>query len=412
MGIIHTADYNGSRYHLLDTDGTKWWYESELEAQSLGGRLVTINSAAENQWVLNTFFPVAQDYAYWYGLPDQNQISLWLGLNDVSSEGSFKWSSGQAVNYTNWQPGEPAGSAPDEDFVGMLGNGKWHDIIGDTRFIDLPFAVVEVKLNTPPKISITDIQTTEGNLGIKNFTFQVKLDKASNQPVRVNYNTANGTGRGNVDYVATSGVLTFSAGQRVKNVTVPVIGDKVVESNETFFVNLSNARNATINDNQGKGTISNDDVAPLPNIVIKDVSVSEGNLGIKNFNFQVKLNRASTKPVRVNYRTANNSAIGNVDYITGQGVVNFSPGQTVKNISVAVIGDTLRENNEAFFVNLSGAQNARISDSQGKGTIINDDRARLIASSTSFSQELAPSIFDFQSDFWKSGTDFSLSSVL
>jgi hypothetical protein len=43
---------------------------------------------------------------------------------------------------------------------------------------------------------------------------------------------------------------------------VPVIGDLLVEANETFTVNLYNATNAKIKDSQGVGTITNDDVAP------------------------------------------------------------------------------------------------------------------------------------------------------
>jgi large repetitive protein len=38
-----------------------------------------------------------------------------------------------------------------------------------------------------------------------------------------------------------------------------VRGETVVEPNETFFVNLSGAMNATISDAQGSGTITNDD---------------------------------------------------------------------------------------------------------------------------------------------------------
>ncbi len=61
--------------------------------------------------------------------------------------------------------------------------------------------------------------------------------------------------------------------------TVQVNGDTTVEPNETFNVNLSNATgNATIADNQGVGTIVNDDAA-ASNISINDVSHDEGNSG-------------------------------------------------------------------------------------------------------------------------------------
>jgi hypothetical protein len=78
----------------------------------------------------------------------------------------------------------------------------------------------------------------------------------------VRYATANGTATtaGN-DYVATTGTLTFLAGQTSKLVSVLVRGDRTMEANETFFVNLSNATNALILDAQAVGTIRNDDVA-------------------------------------------------------------------------------------------------------------------------------------------------------
>ncbi len=45
-------------------------------------------------------------------------------------------------------------------------------------------------------------------------------------------------------------------------------GDTAVEANETFFVNLTNPTNGgTIVDNQGLGTITNDDGAPTPSVV-------------------------------------------------------------------------------------------------------------------------------------------------
>ena len=85
------------------------------------------------------------------------------------------------------------------------------------------------------------------------------LSAASTQTVTVNYATANGTAIAGADYQAASGTLTFSPGQTLKSVTVPVSGDTLVELNETFSVNLSGAQNATILDSQGVATITNDD---------------------------------------------------------------------------------------------------------------------------------------------------------
>jgi len=61
------------------------------------------------------------------------------------------------------------------------------------------------------------------------------------------------------DYTSASGTLIIAPGATSGSVTVAVRGDTAVEPNETFFVNLSSASNATIGDGQGIGTIVNDD---------------------------------------------------------------------------------------------------------------------------------------------------------
>jgi Ca2+-binding RTX toxin-like protein len=165
--VIHTAKFNGHIYYLLDTDGTKWWLAAEQEAVSLGGHLVTINNAAENKWVYDTFIPAAVKYAEDNNLPDQSNISLWSGLSDYRTEGNWVWSSGESVSYSNWYPGEPAGGVPDEDFGGIFGPwatpGQWHDIVGDTRVSDLPFGVVEI-ISTCNGLKPTIIGTFNPNL--------------------------------------------------------------------------------------------------------------------------------------------------------------------------------------------------------------------------------------------------------
>ncbi|MFW5329818.1 beta strand repeat-containing protein [Hydrogenophaga sp. ZJX-1] len=111
-----------------------------------------------------------------------------------------------------------------------------------------------------PSLSINDVTVVEGNSGTTNAVFTVTLSAASGQTVSVNYATADGTATAPADYTSTSGTLTFTPGQTTQTITVLVAGETVPEAGETFFVNLSGATNATIADNQGVGTITNDDV--------------------------------------------------------------------------------------------------------------------------------------------------------
>ncbi len=111
-----------------------------------------------------------------------------------------------------------------------------------------------------------------------------------------------------------------------------------------------------------------------PAIAISDVSLAEGNAGQTAFVFTVRLTEASSREVSIKYSTANGTAkTGNGDFVGKSGTLKFAPGETTKTITVLVNGDSRRESDEQFFVNLRGARNATIIDAKGIGTILNDD---------------------------------------
>ena len=167
-----------------------------------------------------------------------------------------------------------------------------------------------------------------------------------------------------------------------------MVGDVVDEVDETFTVTLSDASNATLATAQGTGTITDND-AP-PSLTINDVSLPEGNAGTTPFTFTVTLSAASGRPVTVNYATANGTATagttGSADYVATSGTLTFSPGTTTQSIAVSVRGDTTVESNQTFAVNLSGGTNATVADSQGTGTILNDDLPALSISNVTVTE--------------------------
>ncbi len=131
---------NGHNYYLL---GQCSWTESEAAAVALGGHLVTINDAAEQTWVFNTF----ANYA-------GTRRDLWLGISDAAVEGVMAWASGEPVTYTNWDPNEP-NNLGGEDYGHIWGafdslgrDGLWNDIldngIGGAGVPVNPYGVVEV----------------------------------------------------------------------------------------------------------------------------------------------------------------------------------------------------------------------------------------------------------------------------
>lgn len=224
-----------------------------------------------------------------------------------------------------------------------------------------------------PNLTINDVTVNEGNAGTTNFTFTVSLSAPAG-PGGVSFNiaTANGSATAGVDYVAQSLTgQTIPAGSSTYTFTVQVNGDTANEPTETFFVNVTGVINAVVVDGQGVGTITNDD--PLPSMSIDDVSVVEGNAGTVSAVFTVTLSAASGQTATVLYATADGTATQPADYTSTSGSLTFTPGQTTRTLTVPVIGETVPEANETFFVNLSGAANATISDNQGVGTITNDD---------------------------------------
>jgi len=148
---------------------------------------------------------------------------------------------------------------PDETFFVNLSNPV-NATIADGQGLG---TIINDDTFPPVSLSINDVSVTEGNTGTTNAVFTVTLSAASAQTVTVNYSTANGSATAGSDYVATSGTLTFNPGDTTKTITVVVNGDTVVEPNETFFVNLTTATNATIADGQGVGTILDDDGCTL-----------------------------------------------------------------------------------------------------------------------------------------------------
>jgi outer membrane protein assembly factor BamB len=89
--------------------------------------------------------------------------------------------------------------------------------------------------------------------------------------------------------------------------------------------------------------------------------------------FTISLNEASVDPVTVDYSTADGSALAGSDYAATSGTVTFAPGETTKTILVQTVDNTAFELTEAFAVSLSNAVGATIVDSQGVGTIVDND---------------------------------------
>lgn len=312
--------------------------------------------------------PVTVDY-----LVDTGDGTAVAGVDFVFDGGTLNFAPGETRKTLELRILGDTDVEPDETFSVHLSNPSANAQVMKDATITIANDDTEP---TSASVSIEDGRITEGNSGSRTLSFAVRLSAPAPGPVSVTASTADNTATAGSDYAAASTVLGFAAGDLVKTFEVEINGDTVVETDETFVVNLSDASEGlVIDDGQGLATIVNDDTGSTrPSISINDVSVVEGPAGTtRPATFTVTLSAASTQTVTVKYATADGTARKPGDYTSKSGTLSFAPGATSKTVSVTVKGDASREPSETFKLNLKTPTNATLADNQGLGTITNDD---------------------------------------
>lgn len=239
---------------------------------------------------------------------------------------------------------------------------------------------VTIDDNEPtPQISIADTTVTEANDGLNTAIFMVTLSGPSAVPITVNFVTEDGSARVGSDYQAASGTVTFDPGTVSQTINVTVIGDTLLEADETFTVKLSNASNATIADGLAGGKIVNNDDT-LPVISIDDVRVNEGNSGDTQATLTVSLAALSGLDVTFDLMTIDGTAKAGSDYraFAAKSLV-IPAGTRTKTVNVDIIGDSLDEQDETFSLTLANVAGATTGKVQGTVTVANDDGAPTLA---------------------------------
>ena len=125
---------------------------------------------------------------------------------------------------------------------------------------------------TPAEFRFSNDRTAFENEANSVFSFDVRIDEAKTQEVRVQYATVDGTAIAGEDYTATSGTVVFAAGETKKTIDVEIVVDEWLEADEFFTVVLSAPEGGYLRDNvqEAVGTIRNDDT----NIQVSDAGYS------------------------------------------------------------------------------------------------------------------------------------------
>jgi hypothetical protein len=235
-----------------------------------------------------------------------------------------------------------------------------------------------------PTLSIDDVTQAEGST--EDFTlyqFIVTLSESSSETVQVTVNASGGTATSGTDYEAlTSTLVEFAPGETSQTVTVKVAADLLHEGDETFEVKLSNPVGATLADDTGLGTITNDDTINVS--LSGTVTQAEASTGTTSFEFTATLDAVSAIDVVVPW-TLENVTTNDADFNAGQsksGTVTIPAGQlSAKLPAFLVNGDNTVELDETFTVTLGApttAGVALVSDAKTvTGTITNDDSATI-----------------------------------
>ncbi len=232
-------------------------------------------------------------------------------------------------------------------------------------------AVTATILNDDHTLSISSPTIREGPAGMTaTLEYAVRLIPASYEDVTVEF-VLEGTAAEGEDYTllpgspisnpATPNEFTVPMGATRLDVPVSVIGDGMVEEDETLLITLSNPRGppeSTILFEEGQdigaAAIRNDDheiwVANAPDVY-------EGGDGeTANLVYRVGMEPASTGDVTFSYSVSGGTAVAGEDYAAPSGTLVLERGDIASSIDVEIIGeDDVEEQDETVEVTLDGA---------------------------------------------------------
>ena len=210
----------------------------------------------------------------------------------------------------------------------------------------LDAAMISIVDNDPPgavRFSAATFTIAEG-MAAATITVQ-RTAGATASAVTVDYATVpGGTATAGVDYLTTSGTLTFSAGQTSKTFTIPILNDTEDEPAETLHLALSNPTGGatlgtpstailTITDNDVPGSIT----FSAPTYTVLETA------GL----VLIAVNRTGgAHGVTVQFTTADGSATAPADYTAVSQTLSFGPGETSKTLAIPIVDDGVREGNE------------------------------------------------------------------
>lgn len=235
-------------------------------------------------------------------------------------------------------------------------------------------------------------------------------------PVSVDYATsdkagqegcdvASGAASSLCDYSAVAGTLNFAAGERYKEINIPLVKEYLLEGNETFTLSLSNPTGAKLNGKtEATLVIIDNKIPPAAFEFMQDnYTIGEHVVSIVNSNVLTNVTIVGVRrtgdidvPISVEVRTVDESttmpcnpkaldennqlypqgkAYARCDYSTTIETLRFAPGERMKYVPISIINDTYDEPAETFKIILANPSGANINGANPATVTITDDDA-------------------------------------
>ena len=224
-------------------------------------------------------------------------------------------------------------------------------ISSDDAAISDPEAVITIQDNDDPAILNTADVTVSESAGMATVTFT--LESASGFDVEIDYATAPDSASTD-DFESQSGTVTIPAGQSSVSVDIVIVNDTTHEPSQQFFVDITDATDASVNTSQSIVTITDNDLAPLLTVADLEVNEADGTAELV-----LMLSEVSEFEVSVDVATMDGTAMQGSDFMPVSATVDIPVGEDSATIAVTLINDDYIESPEAFSVTLTNFMNAQ-----------------------------------------------------
>jgi hypothetical protein len=224
------------------------------------------------------------------------------------------------------------------------------------------FESSELSGGRPPILAVDWTAPTPGTLNLSAATYSVSEGGGSititvNRTdggvgaVQANYVATSGTATVGQDFTATSGVVSFAAGQFSRTFEIPITNDALAEPDETINLTLSNPANGAVLGTQTTAvvTIVDNDGPGVLQFSAANYSVNED---AGTATITVNRVRASEGTVTVNYAATRGSALAGADFSAATGTLTFGPGVTSQTFTVSIINDIVLDPMERILLTL------------------------------------------------------------